>query len=56
MAKDKAKEFLNHVMENPELKEKMKGFTLQDLRDAHEDLLKDGTIEEDNKIIPHLTW
>jgi hypothetical protein len=56
MAKEKAKEFLEHVMKNPELKEKMKGFTLQDLRDAHEDLLNEGAIEEENRIIPHLTW
>jgi hypothetical protein len=55
MSKDKAKAFLEHLMENPELTEKMKGFTQEELKDALAELQKEGKIKEDENLIPHYT-
>ena len=53
MAKEKARGYLEHVMKNPELIEKMKGFTQEELKEAFEDLKKDGKIKEDDELTPN---
>jgi hypothetical protein len=47
MSVEKAKEFLRYIHKNPEIIEKMKGFTHEDIRAAAEELKKEGiTIPE----------
>ena len=47
MSVEKAKEFLRYIHKNPEVIEKMKGFTHEDIRAAAEELKKEGiTIPE----------
>ncbi|NIM10493.1 MAG: hypothetical protein GTO45_00745 [Candidatus Aminicenantes bacterium] len=51
MAKEKAKEFIKFLKDNPEVVEKMKGFTPDELKDAAEDLKKEG--EDLSEVEPH---
>jgi len=53
MAKEKAKEFLEHLVDNPDLVEKMKGFTKQELNDAMLDLKKSGRVKSEDEVLPH---
>lgn len=46
MSKEKAKEFLKHLKDNPELIEKMKGFTKEHLKEAAKELKDSGEIAE----------
>jgi molybdopterin-biosynthesis enzyme MoeA-like protein len=56
MAKEKAKAFLEHLMQNPELMDKMKGFSQDELKEALEDLQKEGKVPENEEMIPHLAF
>lgn len=38
MSKENAKEFIKYLLDNPEVADKMKGFTHLDLKDAAEEL------------------
>ena len=42
MSKQKAKEFLEYLTDNPEVAEKMSGFTLDELKEAVDELIKKG--------------
>ena len=53
MAKEKAKEFLEYMQNNPDVIEKMKGFTLEELNEAHEEMKNEGSIQEDDELVPH---
>jgi len=53
MAKEKAEAFLQHLLDNPQLVEKMKGFTKDELDDAMKDLKKSGKVKEDSEVLPH---
>jgi hypothetical protein len=52
MSKEKAKEFLKYLVENPELAEKMKGFNLDHLKEAAEEMKDEGGEE----IAPHFPF
>jgi hypothetical protein len=54
MSKEKAKEFVEHLKKNPELVEKMKGFTQEDLKDAIDEMKTDGSVSDSEEILPHL--
>ena len=45
MSKEKARAFLEYLLEHTELAERMKGFTQEHLRMAAEDLTKEGKIQ-----------
>ncbi|UCH93038.1 MAG: hypothetical protein JSV88_22480 [Candidatus Aminicenantes bacterium] len=49
---EKAKEFLTFLTKNKKVAEKMKGWTLEDLRQAADELKADG-IEPDPNFNPH---
>lgn len=51
MSKEKAKEFIKYLIDNPEVAEKMKGFTQEHLKDAAEELKNEGKVPDD--IEPH---
>jgi DNA-binding transcriptional MerR regulator len=53
MSKDKAKEFLLYLKKHPKVAEKMKGFTLEEIKEALEDLKNEGKIKEDDELLPH---
>ena len=46
MSKEKAKEFIKYLIDNPEVTEKMKGFTQEDLKDAAEELKGEGKVPD----------
>jgi hypothetical protein len=46
MSKQKAREFLEYLQKNPELLDKMKGFTMDELKEAGEELRNEGKIED----------
>jgi hypothetical protein len=48
MSKEKAKEFIKYLRDNQHVTEKMKGFTLDELKEAADDLKKDGTITDED--------
>lgn len=52
MAKERAKEFLEHLLTNPKTVEQMKGFTVDDMRSAAEELKKEGKIDEKSLLMP----
>lgn len=49
MAKEKAHAFLEHLIKNPELQEKLKGFTLEELKEAVAEKKANGELPEDNE-------
>jgi len=53
MSKEKAKEFLEHLKNNPELMEKMKGFTGEEFKEAVEELKTEGKFQKEGiELIP----
>lgn len=53
MAKEKAKEFVEHLLDNPGLVTKMQGFTQEEFGEAVSDLKSEGRIKESDEILPH---
>ncbi len=51
MGKDKAKAFVQHLLDNPDLKDKMKGFTQEDLKEAVDEMVKDGKVQKDDELV-----
>lgn len=51
MSQEKAKEFLDFLMKNPDLVDKMKGFTQEEFKEVVEELRNDGKIQENDEIL-----
>lgn len=50
MSKEKAKEFLKHLKDNPELIDKMKGFSKGHLKEAAKEMKDSGDIAEGSDV------
>ena len=48
MAKEKAHSFLEHLMKNPDLLEKMKGFSVEELKEAAQEKKKSGELSDES--------
>lgn len=60
MSVDNAKEFIRYLIKNPGVVEKMKGFTQEELKTAHESLVKEGELDkegthQEHKFHHHIT-
>lgn len=51
MAIDKARKFLENLLDNPQMVEQMKGFTVDDMKMAAEELKKEGKINDKNTLL-----
>jgi len=55
MSVDKAKDFLTYLMDNPDVAEKMKGFTHGELKQAAEMLKDSGDLPDEYEDHNHIT-
>jgi len=56
MSKQKAKEFLEYLTDNPEVAEKMSGFTLDELKEAVEDLIKNKVYSDWDDVVDNTVY